>query len=333
MAATISEYLMAEAEVKKAEPVNLAVIDCGTNTFNLLVAAVEADGTWQTVFQNKLPVKLGAGGFAQHHITAQRYMRGMDALYCHTQNAANLQCKPVYAFATSAIREAANGKAFVADAKKYFDLDIEIIDGNREAELIYAGITQTTELGNATALVMDIGGGSTEFLIANHKGILWKQSFMLGVSRLHEQLQPADPIVQNDINRLQHVLDETLPTLKEAIGRYAPSVLIGSSGSFDTLLDLYMAGSGNQTKEVKLSNNIPLHAFPGICHALIGSTYQQRLRHPHIPDIRAEYMPLAAQLVMYVLSLADFKNLIHSAYSLKEGAMQEVVKRWKHDAR
>ncbi len=303
----------------------IAIIDCGTNTFNLLVADADRNG-WNAIFQNKLAVKLGAGGFQQRHIIPSRFYRGMDAFYCHQQNILNFSCNKVFAFATSAIREADNGAEFAKRASAKFDIQIDVIDGDREAELIYSGITQTIQFGERPSLIMDIGGGSTEFIIADQSGILWKKSFLLGVSRLHELVKPSDRMKNEEVQTLNEMLAAQLKPLKDALEVHKVQWLVGSSGSFDTLFDLYVEGAKQQIQERGLSNEIPLHTFPGIHAWLMGSTFEQRLNHSVIPTIRAEYMPLASFLVNYVLTLAPFEKLYHSAYSLKEGAMMEIVK-------
>jgi len=304
----------------------IAVIDCGTNTFNLLVADASHDA-WSVVFQNKLPVKLGAGGFEDHFITPSRFVRGLDALCSHHYTLANYDCERVFAFATSAVRESKNGKDFIQKAKQLFSIDIEVIDGNREAELIYEGVRQTMELGDKPSLIMDIGGGSTEFIIADSTGILWKRSFLLGVSRLHDILKPEDKMTSENVSALKKLLQHELLPLKDALAQFDARWLIGSSGSFDTLLSLYFDKSKRSLSEILLSNEIALSAFPDIHSWLMGSTFEQRLKHPVIPSIRAEYMPLASYLVKYVLGMKTFEKLYHSAYSLKEGAMLDILKR------
>jgi exopolyphosphatase/guanosine-5'-triphosphate,3'-diphosphate pyrophosphatase len=304
---------------------HIAIIDCGTNTFNLLVAKVSPTG-WQTVFHNKLPVKLGAGGFQEKVIVESRFYRGIDAILCHYQNIKNFNCDKVFAFATSAVREAKNGNEFVERVKKQFDINIEIIDGNREAELIYKGIAQTHTLGATPELIMDIGGGSTEFIIANNTGILWKKSYLLGVSRLFDKIKPSARLTQEELASLKYILEHELSELKQVLEQHGVQTLIGSSGSFDTILEMYLEGAKKE-HVIGLSNDIPLHAFPGIHEWLLASTFEQRLKHPVIPTIRAEYMPLASYLIRYVLGLASFKKMVHSAYSLKEGAMKDILEK------
>jgi exopolyphosphatase / guanosine-5'-triphosphate,3'-diphosphate pyrophosphatase len=304
----------------------LAVIDCGTNTFNLIIAEKKED-TFTTLFSNKLHVKIGQGGFEQKTILPGRYVRGLDALAAHAANIRNFEVTKVFAFATSALRDAGNGKQFIEDAKRITGIDIALIDGNEEAELIYEGICQTTTLGEESALIMDIGGGSTEFIIANKNGIKWKQSFLLGVSRLYDQLRPANRMTHEDVHRLRNVLDKQLAPLKVALKEFPCTQLIGSSGSFDTLLDMHLATVKNKDPEYRpgLFNEIPTKAFPAIHAWLMGSTFEERLKHPAIPSLRAEFMPLASYLVKFVLEQQSFTHVSHSAYSLKEGAMHRCL--------
>jgi exopolyphosphatase/guanosine-5'-triphosphate,3'-diphosphate pyrophosphatase len=98
-----------------------------------------------------------------------------------------------FAFATSATRDASNGKDFVEEIHKRFGLKVEIIDGNREATLIYEGVRQAINLGDECNLIIDIGGGSNEIILANSKEIFWLQSFNLGVSRLMQLFSPPIP--------------------------------------------------------------------------------------------------------------------------------------------
>lgn len=305
----------------------IAVIDCGTNTFNLLV--VEATpSTWEVLFHNKVAVKLGEGGFEDGVIHPHRFVRGLDALLVHKMAIDNLQCDEVFAFATSALREARNGQHFIDRAKQLFGISIELISGDREAELICEGVRASMDLGEEAALIMDIGGGSTEFIIADGHRIYWKKSFLLGVSRLSDRVQPSDRIEHGQLRYLEEVLHEELAELKSALKEFPVNRLIGSSGSFDTLRAMhYRDALANSITADALFIDIPLKGFHHLHHWLLGSSLADRLKHAAIPSLRAEYMPLAAHLVFFVLQLHPFTNLVHSAYSLKEGAMKSILGR------
>jgi exopolyphosphatase/guanosine-5'-triphosphate,3'-diphosphate pyrophosphatase len=301
----------------------IAVIDCGTNTFNLLVAEVSPEG-WSVIFHNKVAVKLGEGGFEERVIHPHRFARGLDALLVHKSAIDNLQCDHTFAFATSALREAKNGQEFTAKAKRLFGIDIELISGDREAELICEGVRSSMTLGDKPVCIMDIGGGSTEFVIANASEIFWKKSYLLGVSRLTDRIQPSDRIETTQLRELESILHDELSDLKEALNLHKVDRLVGSSGSFDTLRSMHFRDSlGDAIPE--LHADIPLSGFQSIHQWLLKSSLSDRAKHPAIPSIRAQYMPLAAHLVYFVLGYHSFKTLTHSAYSLKEGAIQSII--------
>ena len=301
----------------------IAVIDCGTNTFNLLVVEANREG-WTMLFHNKVAVKLGEGGFDENVIHPHRFARGLDALMVHKAAIDNLQCDHTFAFATSALREATNGGDFIARASALFGIEIELISGDREAELICEGVRKSMALGDEPVCIMDIGGGSTEFVIANDHEVFWKKSYLLGVSRLTDRIQPSDRIETAQLRELESILHHELADLREALKSYSVTRLVGSSGSFDTIKAMHYRDSIGETITA-LHTDIPLSGFQTIYQWLLKSSMSDRAKHPAIPSIRVQYMPLAAHLVYFVLGIHPFKQLTHSAYSLKEGAIHSIL--------
>jgi len=320
-----------DTTVELDENKRVAIIDCGTNTFNLLVKG-KVEGKWKTLFKTKLPVKLGAGGFSENVLLPNRMARGIDALYSYKNVLDSLGVKDVRVFATSAVREASNGNEFVARVKKHLNFDMEVISGDREAELIFEGVVQTTEEIKEDYLIMDIGGGSTEFIFVRDQKPLWRKSYLLGVSRLHGMLNPASRINQDDVHRLRAHLNTELQDLILFLKENPVRVLVGSSGSFDTLFDMYLfAKAKDSAKEVSQDssreklNEIPFNSYPSIHQWLMGSTLEERLKHPSIPQMRAEYMPLSTYLVKFVLEQSSFNKMYQSEYALKEGVLAHYL--------
>lgn len=300
----------------------IAVIDCGTNTFNLLIADLE-EGNWKTVFNTKQAVKLGKGGFSKEGIRKERYLIGMDALKTHQETILNYKAEQTFAFATSALREAGNGQRFVKEAEERFGIQIKLIDGDREAGLIMKGVRQSIDLKGETALIMDIGGGSTEFIIANDTQLFWKESFPLGVSRLFEQLQPQDPIHETEVIALKNHLTKVLLTLDQAVKDHSPSILLGSSGSFDSIVD--MAHFKWDTVRNPLSNDVSMDHFNLLFDELIGSTKNERLLVPGLQPIRADFMVIAMIMIKFTLERYNLNRIYQSNYALKEGVLFELA--------
>jgi exopolyphosphatase/guanosine-5'-triphosphate,3'-diphosphate pyrophosphatase len=338
-----------DTTVELNENKRVAIIDCGTNTFNLLVKE-KVEGKWKTLFKTKLPVKLGAGGFSENVLLPNRMARGIDALYSYKNVIDSLGVKDVRVFATSAVREASNGNEFVARVKKHLNFDMEVISGDREAELIFEGVVQTTGELKEDYLIMDIGGGSTEFIFVRDQKPLWRKSYLLGVSRLHGLLKPASRINQDDVHRLRAHLNAELQDLISFLKENPVKILVGSSGSFDTLFDMYQFAKAkdsrkdsskdvsqdsakgftersteSSTEGSRKLNEIPFSSYPSIHQWLVGSTLEERLKHPSIPQMRAEYMPLSTYLVKFVLEQSSFNKMYQSEYALKEGVLAHYL--------
>jgi exopolyphosphatase/guanosine-5'-triphosphate,3'-diphosphate pyrophosphatase len=304
------------------------------------------EGKWKTLFKTKLPVKLGTGGFSENLLMPARMARGIDALYSYRNVIDSLEVKDVRVFATSAVREASNRKDFVTRVKKHLNFDMEVISGDREAELIFEGVVQTTQEIKEDYLIMDIGGGSTEFIFVRDQKPLWRKSYLLGVSRIHGMLNPASRINQDDVNRLRGHLNKELLDLISFLKENPARVLVGSSGSFDTLFDMYQFGGAkdspkdasqdsakgftersteSSTEGSRKLNEIPFNAYPSIHQWLMGSTLEERLKHPSIPQMRAEYMPLSTYLLKFVLEQSNFNKIYQSEYALKEGVLAHYL--------
>jgi exopolyphosphatase/guanosine-5'-triphosphate,3'-diphosphate pyrophosphatase len=309
-------------QVQSIKPERLfGIVDCGTNTFNLLIGKLVGD-QWELLFSNKMPVKIGSGGFESQQIMPDRMARGLDVVDHYQRVCKNFGVRDVYVFATSALRDAENAKEFVQKVKFKNGWTVNIISGDEEAALIFEGVRKTKELSNDSALIMDIGGGSTEFIIVQKGKDVWKRSYPLGVSRLFERIQPQSRISQQDLQALKKILQETTTDLSEALQKLPCDILIGSSGSFDTLLALYNHSikNGDELNE-DICQEIPMGAFSSIHMQMMGSTLEERLKNPAIPTIRAEYMPLSTYLVRFVLEMHPFKSVWRSPYALKEGVI------------
>lgn len=301
----------------------IAVIDLGTNTFNLLIKETE---TGETFYNDKIPVKLGEGGISNNQIAEAPFKRGIDALKAHAETIKKVGADKIVAFATSAIRTAINGQAFVEEVKKQTNITVNVIDGNQEAYFIYLGVKQCLSAGNTTSLIMDIGGGSTEFIIYKGKEVLWKKSYMLGVSRLRENFKPSDPIKNVDIEKLNEHFKAELTELADAIEVHQPEVLIGSSGSFETLADMiqHRIGKPIDIKSVK-ELDFDLEEINKLHNVLLASTLKERLHMQGLVPMRADTIGISSLQVQYILNTFGIKQMKMSAYALKEGVIQTIA--------
>ncbi len=303
----------------------IAVIDLGTNTFNLLIVETDTTGGYKKIGSNRIPVKLGEGTINKGFIADIPFNRGISALKEYSKIIKEQNIEKVVALATSAIRTAKNGLDFVAKARSEAGIEVEVIDGDREAELIYFGNRKAVKMTNDLSLIMDIGGGSTEFIIANADTILWKQSFLLGAARLLELINPSDPITETESKRLFSYFDEQLIPLLEACKKHKPLELIGSSGAFDSIVDM-MAGEydSENLSDKKTEYNIDMEKYFPLAKKIIASTYNERLKTKGLIEMRVDMIVISCLFVDYILTHLHLKKLRVSTYSLKEGVIFNI---------
>jgi len=306
--------------------VRVAILDLGTNTFNMLIADISSDHKYTRVYNSKVPVKLGEGGINDNYITEAAFERGLLALKNQIIALKNHGCERAIAFGTSALRDATNGQDFVDTVKQTYDLNVQIIDGDREAQMICKGVQMSLDLGKDKSLIMDIGGGSTEFIIANRDQIFWKRSYKLGVSRLIQWLKPSDPITEDEIEKLKSHLNAQLGELFTQCRQHGIKQLVGSSGSFDSLADMIsIKHTGNPLSDELTSFDINIADFDEIRQKILASTKEQRLEMRGLHRIRVDFIVMAVVLINLVVDGANIRSMKQSAYALKEGILFDVL--------
>ena len=304
----------------------ISIIDLGTNTFNLLVAEILADKQINILHRSKYPVKLGEGGINQNYITDEAQKRAHLAFVEMKQIITSLETAKTFGFATSAIRTAKNGMEFVKQIHQDFDIDIEVISGNREAELIYYGTREAVGLDDEVVAILDIGGGSNEIIIANSEKIFWKKSYPLGMTRLLEQFQPSDPIKQDELYEIEVFLKDKLSDLIEALKTYSVKTLIGSSGSFSTLRQVILAEERTDVKSDQTRYNIKLEDFNSLHKRFLESTLEERMQMEGMDSARVHLMVMASIFINFLVKESELSVLFQSAYALKEGALIDYLK-------
>jgi exopolyphosphatase/guanosine-5'-triphosphate,3'-diphosphate pyrophosphatase len=299
-----------------------AVIDLGTNTCNLLVADPAPGGKFRTLYDRKLPVKLGRGGILREVLLPDAIERGIAAFENHAGTIRMYNADEVKVIATSAVRQASNRSEFLSLIKSKFGWDIEIIDGNREAELIFKGVKISLPLELGKYLILDIGGGSIEFILAENELIVWKKSFKTGIARVLELFDLSDPILPGEIVVIEEWFSKNLKELWKICNEHQPLVIVGSSGAFDTFMDIYEKEEPDL--KIRKASELPLEAFSGIHKQLIHSDTDTRSRIKGMDKIRVEMIVVASIFTNFILTKLKIQKLIHTHYGLKEGMMAEM---------
>ena len=297
----------------------VCVLDLGTNTFNLLVADIKGK-SFEVLAQDKIGVRIGENGFGKKIITKEAMERGLLGFESLLNQAKHHGAEKYIALATSALRDADNAKEFLALVREKFQVEIEIITGRQEAEFIYRGVALSGVLmATSPSLIMDIGGGSTQFVIGNSEELIWLESTSLGAARLKELFKPSDPIKDEELAQIQSYIQTHLIELQRAITENKTQQLVGSSGSFDSLVDMLSYPEKQSTKGTY--NPIKYQDLISLLDKLIYSTKEERLAMKGLITLRVDFIVLASILIKEVLKITQIREISQCAYSLKEGAL------------
>lgn len=296
-----------------------AVLDLGTNTFNLKIAEIENNKIVSVIYNKKIPSKIGLGGINKAIISEDAFKRGIDALIEHKKTIDSFGVEKILAFGTSALRNASNSNDFVREVKETIGIDIKVISGDEEAELIYHGNRLAFEWQDECYLIMDIGGGSNEFIIADNNGVKWKRSYELGVSRLLQKFTPDAPMPDNQYNEIVDYINEQLGELYSLAQKYNVKTLIGSSGSFDTFRSMLEHRTGTQITD-NSAFRVSLDEYQSVRDEIMRSTIDEIRDIKGMDPSRVEMIALACLLIDCVLEKCNLSSIIQSNYSLKEGA-------------
>lgn len=294
------------------------VIDLGTNTFHLLIVEANGDGTFQEIYRKQHFVKLAEEGI--HTIGAAPFARGLGVMQEFKQIIDDQQVTQLKAFGTAALRTASNGEDFITKVRDQTGIAVELITGDREAALIHQGVLQAVPFSDERMLIMDIGGGSVEFIIADKNQVYWAESFPVGVAVLLKRFHHTDPIANQEIEATRQFLQEKLAPLQTALSHYPTHTLVGASGTFDVLENILVNNKTNPNYSYLNAN-----AFPDFYNKVVNMTLQERLNLEGMPAIRADMIVVALILVDIVIKMATIQQIVISAFAMKEGMLNEMI--------
>jgi exopolyphosphatase/guanosine-5'-triphosphate,3'-diphosphate pyrophosphatase len=298
----------------------------GSNTFHLTIKGIDALGTGFDLFSKQCHVKIAEGGLNGNKILPIAQGRAIKTLREFKGLIDELGVDEIVAFATSAFRDALNTEDLVAKGSQILDSDIEIISGKREAELIFKGVTKAYKPNSKPYLVVDIGGGSVEFIIGLKHTILWSQSLPIGGLRLSSAFQNSFPMTRENKRELIEYLQKQLADLKKAIDSFKPKTIVGAAGAFATLSRIEHVSLKNKTfPEFAKSIQINLNSFTEVAQLIKRSDRSDLNEIPGMHDFRAEQMPVSVVLIEEILKLGSFKEFWYSDYAMKEGIFYEYL--------
>ena len=305
----------------------IAAIDVGTNSFHLVVASVDADGHFEVLTREREPVRLGSGGEDMKRLTADAMDRGIAALDRMRRIADHAGAATVTAVATSAVREADNRGEFVARARVEAGVDIQVVSGIEEARLIHLGVMAAVPLLDKRHLVIDIGGGSTEFIVGDGAEPLLMRSLKLGSIRLTDRFFPEGRSRKRAVRECRIHIESFLGHLPAEIGELGFETAVGSSGTIMALARMCAIRRGDRdsrTGRLSFTAKELRSLTADLANAM---TPARRLDIEGLEERRADIIVGGALLLSETFKLLGIKRMEVSDYALREGILFEQMRR------
>ena len=305
----------------------LAAVDIGTNSFHLVVAQPTSDSRFEVIDREKSMVRLGSGSGDMKRLEPAAMDRGVAALKRFRQIAESAGAS-MHAVATSAVREAENRDEFLSRARTEAGVEVEIISGAEEARLIHVGVLQAVSGLDRRHLLIDIGGGSTEFVIGEGREVLEAVSLKLGAIRLTERFLRREPLRKKDVAECRRYVRAYLTHPVRRARNLGFEMAVGSSGTIANLAEMVNAARGGEALRTLSNFSFSASELTDIVAKLAKApTAAERLALPGLDAKRADIILGGAIILEQAFAELGIDEMTVSDYALREGVLLDALER------
>ena len=312
-------------------PDTLAAIDIGTNSVHLVVARVVDDG-FETITRDRTMVRLGSGSGDMKWLADDAIDRGIEALD-RCRQVAEVHHAPIRAVATSAVREADNRDVFVRRARDEAGVVVEVVSGVEEARLIHLGVLQGVPLVGRRHLVVDIGVGSTEFVLAEGAAERDARSLKLGAIRLTERFFRAERVEPAQVSACREHVRSYLGPVVRAAAELGVEVAVGSSGTITNLAEMVLAARGEVGAAAANATFSAAELAAVVADLIEAPTARARARIPGLDPRRGDIIVAGGVLLDEIFAALSLEAMTVSPYALREGLLLDTLQRRQATAR
>ncbi len=300
-------------------PLRVACVDLGSNAIRFLAQEHAADGSTTCLASERRAVRLGHGVFVSGRLDPAAVDAAVAELAAFRVDMDRLGVTHWRAVATSAVREASNGPAFVERVRRETGLELEVVNGAEEARLVHLAVSRRLALGPRPWLLADLGGGSVEVALVDQDGAQWSESHTMGSVRLLEELTQSG----SDPGRFRRLLEEYVAALRAPAALHQRQVAgyIATGGNIETLVKLAgTIGDGG-------IGRLPLAALQSLIDQLAAMSYRQRVDQLGLRPDRADVILPAAMVYHRLGVVAGVREIIVPQVGLKDGLLHDLVDR------
>lgn len=314
----------------------IAAIDIGTNSFHLIVAEVDSRRILKTITREKEVVRLGASGTDMKYLSPEAIERGVQTLKRFVELAKSKKAL-IRAVATSAVREALNRQEFINRVFNETGLEIEVISGVEEGRLIYLGAFHSLPIIEHKALVIDIGGGSTETIIGNRGEPIYTHSEKIGAIRLTKRFGLEDEITSDKIKHTREYIKGVWEPILRRLNEIGYDILVGTAGTIINLAAMTFIQEEGFAPDILNGAIIDKKKILKTIRKIISAkNLKERKEIPGIDPARADIIVGGALILEYALNRVNVDSILISTFGLREGLVFDTleklieVQRFKH---
>ena len=323
MASETSRQPRASATADAGPPhdLRLAAIDVGSNSLHMVIAQADSDGAITTLWRMKEMVGLGRISFPSRRLSAEAMDRAIATLGRFKEAAQGRRCEKILAVATSAVREAENGGDFLERSRAELGLNVRVVSAKDEARLIYLGVRHAVDLGDKPTFLLDIGGGSVEFIVADKNKPMLLESKKLGAARMTAKFVKTDPIDANDLKSLLAYYDRELTPVCDHVNALRPATALGTSGTLENLAAMCNALFGSPVHVIEAG------AMQKLVSKLLESRTKDRAHYKGLDDQRKDQVTAGALLVNELFRRLKLDRITMCKSALREGILVDYLSR------
>ncbi len=304
----------------------IAAVDCGTNSIHMIIVRIRPDLSFEVIDREKEMVRLGSGGLEGKALTRDAMHAGLQTFSRFRRLAESHRVEEILAAATSAVREAENGGEFLASVERETGIKTQVISGTEEARLIHLAAVYGVDVAGASAVVIDIGGGSVEITHGAGTSLRLARSFKLGALRLTERFVKSDPLSGRDERKLVRHIDEELGTCLADIRSAGFDRVIGTSGTILSLGTVAAAG-GRRTGDEVRNLRVSAKQIRRLRRDLTAQSLSQRMKIPGLDPRRADIAVAGAVLLDTILRQLEAPDITLCDFALREGLVLDYIQR------
>ena len=319
----MTQHEEALSGVTPREVTRVAALDIGSNSFHLVIARIVA-GSIQILHRVKQKVRLADGLDDDGMLSDAAIQKGLAALQECQQSMQGFNPDTVRIVATYTLRKAINSGEFISAAKKILPYPVEVISGVEEARLIYQGVAHTTSTSGGR-LIIDIGGGSTEFIIGKEFDPLLLRSLTMGCVNFTQKYFANGELKSRQFQKAVTAAHQELEMITDKYRHMGWDVCIGTSGTIKTIANLCAEYEGKAAPGV-----ITLATLKALTQACIKAGHLDKINFNAISDDRRPVFAAGLAVLTAVFEGLKIEQMHYSGAALREGVLYEMEERLEH---